>query len=67
MAGKVQKTSQEYLNEVNIIWNNHFELITEYMGAKQNITLRHIPCNREITKRADAFKRTECDLAPNLT
>lgn len=62
MAGKVTKTSKEYLDEVNAVWGeNSFELVTEYQGAKSQITLRHVSCGTEITKRADSFKRAACD------
>lgn len=69
MAGKVTKTSEEFLAEVNTMWDNEFELCREdddteskiYAGSRKPMSLKHKPCGTIVTKRADAFTETRCN------
>lgn len=44
-----KKTNEEYLQEVNNIWKNEFEILSEYRNANTKIDVKHIPCGNVYT------------------
>jgi len=61
MAGKIKVDGEMFLQRINALYNNEYELIS-YEGSRKPATLRHLVCGTEITKRADTWSRAGCDV-----
>ena len=54
MSGK-RMTTQEYAERVRILTKGEYELIGEYKGSNEKITLKHIKCGNEYTVKVHTF------------
>jgi predicted XRE-type DNA-binding protein len=62
LSGVVTTTGTEFLKRVNSLWGeNSFELISAYLGSRKPVTLKHVVCGTEITRRADTFMKNACN------
>lgn len=52
------KTSEEFQNEINIITNNEFQLLSEYVGRKEIVSIKHLNCGNSFEVKPGNFLKT---------
>lgn len=43
-ANRMKKTTKEFINDLNKFTQNEYEVLSEYINAKTDVTIKHIPC-----------------------